>query len=112
MSNSFIRGELHIFIDDPIMYLPLIGKEFMVLDTYADVTDAILNNQKEIYTTQIHFLSHLWIKAGYDIYLYNNYEVVKFDEEYLEVIDASYNPLSYYYMISLYTIGELYQTNR
>ena len=56
MSNSFIRGELHIFIDDPIMYLPLIGKEFMVLDTYADVTDAILNNQKEIYTTQLHLL--------------------------------------------------------
>lgn len=112
MSNSFIRGELHIFTDNPILYVPLIGKEFIVLDTYADVTDAIVNNEKEIYTTQLHFLSHLWIKAGYDIYLYNNYDVVKFDEGYLELINASYNPLPYYYMISLYTIGELYQTDR
>ena len=107
MSETFTRGELHIFTDNPMDYgLP---QGTLILVTYADTMDCISENRKVIYTTQLSVLSHLWIKAGYDIYLYDNGYVIKFDDAYLDLINARYNPLPYEYMQDLYRWDNLYQ---
>ena len=107
MSELYKRGELHIITDNPMDYeLP---QGVLILVTYTDTIDALCRDQKIIYTTQLAVLSHLWIKAGYDIFLYDNEYTVLFGDEYLDAIDGRYNALPYDYMQTLYMWGDLYQ---
>lgn len=111
MAEEFVRGEIHIFADDPSVYIPLIDEQIVLLITYDEVSRAIQEDRKKIYTTELMFLSHLWIKAGWDIILYDNKYVIKFDDNYIDLIGARNTPMSYYYMLELYRSGDLYQTS-
>lgn len=107
--KQFQRGEIHIFTEDPSKYSEILPKQIMLYITLEEVTDAIERNQKLIFTTQIYFLSHMWIKAGYDLILYDNGCTIKFGDEYLDLMGLRYHPQSYYYMQELLMWGDLYQ---
>lgn len=111
MPDEFKRGEIHIFTEDPYKYISILPQntQIRLLITYDEVMSAIEDDQKIIYTTQLYFLSHMWIKAGYDLILYDKGCTIKFDDTYLDIAELRYNPAPYFYMISLYTWGELYQ---
>ena len=115
MPNSEnIRNQLHIFADNPLKYKELIGDfEFDISVTYDDTANKISTFEKIIYTTQLVFLSHYMIRMGYDIFLYKDGMIILFGEDYLEEIinSGEYMDYSYYYMIDMYRIGELYQTD-
>ena len=112
-NRKFIRGQLHIFIDNPMNYAPILPAELKGLKVYAsydDTNDALKRGDKLVCTMQVFFLSHLWIKAGYDIFLYVDGCTVIFDDEYVNMMGLNEWPVSYYYMQDLFRIGELYQT--
>jgi len=107
------RKQLHIFIDNPnkyVAFLPNNGK-INILCTYDAFADCITNNVKIIYTTQLAALSHIFIRIGYDITLYDNDFVINFGEDYLNSIKigAPSEFHNFYYMQDMYRIGELYQ---
>ena len=109
------RKELHIFIDEPTIYAELIPELYDdsidILYTYEEFADAISCFDDQIFTTQIIALSHVFIRLGYDIYLYDNSNIIKFGELYLELLEEE-QPIQsygYYYMLDLYRLGELYQ---
>ena len=64
MSETFTRGELHIFTDNPMDYA--LPQGTLILVTYADTMDYISENKKVIYTTQLSPISsaHSYSDAG------------------------------------------------
>ena len=110
------RKEIHIFADSPNIYasaLPgLFDGSISILFTYDEFADAITKSQKAVYTTQICALSHVFIRMGYDIYLYDNGNIIRFGETYLNGMEEANDIYSYdfYYMLTLYKMGILYNT--
>ena len=109
------RKQLHIFVDEPVIYAGILPELYDgsidVLYTYEEFADAISCFEEQIFTTQIVALSHVFIRLGYDIYLYDNSNIIKFGEVYLELLEEE-RPIQsygYYYMLDLYRLGELYQ---
>lgn len=97
------RGVIYVYATDPYEYE--LGEHDIdkVYTTYKDTADAITRGDKEIHTTQMCFMSHMFIKAGWDIVLLDGeYEVV-FDQESI----IGY-PEYYHHMLDMYRIGELY----
>ena len=84
--------------DEPILYV-----------SYQETSDAIVNDEEEIHTTQMAFLSHIVIdKLGYDIVLVTEDCEVLFDRSFTKHIPPNlYN--NFYYMLDLYKIGELFE---
>ena len=113
--NESDRKQLHIFIDNPVIYAGLLPEIYdgsiNILYTYEEFADAISHFDKQIFTTQIIALSHMFIRLGYDIYLYDNNSIIKFGEDYLKLLEyeQSIQTYGYYYMLDLYKFGELYQ---
>ena len=110
MCNVKSRDQLYIFDHEPsvheIYQLDGFDKGVNILTGYKETADAILQMQHIIYTTQMSFLQHFFIKFGYDIILCleDGYTVTFDENDLIEFDDADQ-----YYMLKLYNIGDLYK---
>ena len=95
-----MRGKLYIYITEPVSYL----RCPYICCTYNETAEAIARGDKEIRTFQLAFMSHLFIKAGWDIIIVEDkYEYV-FTEEWVN----KFPPMDFYAMFNCWKAGELY----
>ena len=95
-----MRGKLYIYVTEPETFL----RCPYICCTYNETAEAIARGDKEIRTFQMAFLSHLFIKAGWDIIIVEGkYEYV-FTEEWVD----KFPPMDFYGMLNSWKSGELY----
>ena len=97
-----MRDKLYIYTEEPTHFNPNIK----IIFGYKETCEALTNMQHEIHTLQISFLSHFWIKFGYDIHLVDGPFEIVFDEKTLGMF-PKYG--AYHMMYDMYNTGVLYQ---
>lgn len=100
---DFMRGKLYIYTEEPEIFQMKYDNDFLYHD-YRETAEAIARGDKIIRTLQMDFMSHAWIKAGWDIVIIDNGYEIEFKPEH--VVGW---PMDYYYMLNLWKVGELYQ---
>jgi len=95
--NEYHRKQLYIYIDNT-------ASHDNILHSYKETADSIANGDNCVYTTQVSFIDAKWLRAGYDINIIDKDQMYKFDESYIN----EYSIYPPYYMLHLFTIGELY----
>lgn len=96
-----MRGKLYIYVDEPHNFI----HQPYICCTYAETADEITRGTKEIRTFQLAFMSHIFIKAGWDIIIVDgNYQFI-FTEEWVDKFPVD----DFYAMFNSWKMGMLYE---
>lgn len=95
-----MRKNLYIHVDEPNFFV----QQPYICCTYDETAKAIANGDDEVHTFQLAFMSHLFIRAGYDLHIMDHNYDFTFTEEWMNKFPNT----DFYAMFNLWKMGELY----